>query len=71
MKRLRAAMTGAPAEREELAPAIEKGVAKRLSDVGIFFTDKIQDGQICAFLFSGGLTNYKTHYGLSWFMPLL
>jgi hypothetical protein len=39
--------------------------------VGVFCTDKIQDDQDCAFLFRGGLANYKAYYGLSWFRPLL
>jgi hypothetical protein len=39
--------------------------------VGVFCTGKIQDGQGHAFLFRGGLANYKAHYGLSWFRALL
>jgi hypothetical protein len=39
--------------------------------VSVFCTDKIQGGQDCVFLFRGGLTNYKAHYGLSWFKPLI
>jgi hypothetical protein len=31
----------------------------------------IQGGQDHAFLFQGGLGNYKAHYSLSWFRPLL
>jgi hypothetical protein len=30
-----------------------------------------QGGQDCAFEFRDGLANYKTHYDLSWCMPLL
>jgi hypothetical protein len=43
----------------------------RFSIVGVFCIGKIQGGQDCAFLFRGGLVNYKTHYNLSWFIPLL
>jgi hypothetical protein len=39
--------------------------------VSIFCTDKIQGGQDLVFLFRDGLMNYKAHYGLSWFRPLL
>jgi hypothetical protein len=39
--------------------------------VSVFFTVKIQGCQDRAFLFLGGLTNYKAQYGLSWFRPLL
>jgi hypothetical protein len=39
--------------------------------VGVFYTDKIQGGQDNTFLFQGGLANYKAHYGLFWFKPLL
>jgi hypothetical protein len=39
--------------------------------VGVFCTSKIQDGQDHAFLFQDGLLNYKAHYDLSWFRPLL
>jgi hypothetical protein len=35
--------------------------------VGVFYTGKIQGGQDHIFLFRGGFTNYKAHYGLSWF----
>jgi hypothetical protein len=38
---------------------------------GVFCTGKIQGGQDRVFLFWGGLVNYKTHYGCSWFKPLL
>jgi hypothetical protein len=30
-----------------------------------------QGGQACVFQFQDGLANYKAHYDLSWFMPLL
>jgi hypothetical protein len=36
-----------------------------------FCIGKIQGSQDRAFLFRGGLTNNKAHYGLSWFRPLL
>jgi hypothetical protein len=36
-----------------------------------FCTSKIQHGQDRVFLSRGGLTNYKAHYGLFWFRPLL
>jgi hypothetical protein len=39
--------------------------------VSIFCIGKIQGGQDHAFLFRGGLANYKAHYVLSWFRPLL
>jgi hypothetical protein len=39
--------------------------------VGVFCTGKIQGGQDHVFLFSGGLANFKAHYGLSKFRPLL
>jgi hypothetical protein len=38
--------------------------------VVVFCTSKIQGGQDRAFLFWGGLVNYKAHYLLSWFRPL-
>jgi hypothetical protein len=41
-------------------------------ELSVFFcTCKIQGDQDRAFLFRGGLMNYKAHYGLSWFRPLL
>jgi hypothetical protein len=39
--------------------------------VGVFCTGKIQGGQYCTFLIRGGLANYKAHYSLFWFRPLL
>jgi hypothetical protein len=40
--------------------------------LSVFFcTDKVEGGQDRAFLFHGGLANYKSHYSLSWFRPLL
>jgi hypothetical protein len=39
--------------------------------VGVFCIGKIQGGQDHAFLFRDGLVNYKAHYDLSWFRPLL
>jgi hypothetical protein len=40
--------------------------------LSVFFcTSKIKGGQDCAFLFQGGLANYKAHHRLSWFRPLL
>jgi hypothetical protein len=39
--------------------------------VDVFCTGKIQGGQDRAFLFRGGLANYKAHYGLSCFSHLL
>jgi hypothetical protein len=39
--------------------------------VGVFCTSKIHSGQDHVFLFQGGIVNYKAHYGLSWFRPLL
>jgi hypothetical protein len=42
-----------------------------MGSIGVFCTSKIHGGQDHAFLFRSGLTNCKTHYGLSWFMPLL
>jgi hypothetical protein len=39
--------------------------------VGVFCTSKIQGGQDHVFLFRGGLANYKAHYDLYWFRPLL
>jgi hypothetical protein len=36
-----------------------------------FCTDKIHGGQDRVFLFQGGLINYKAHYDLSWYRPLL
>jgi hypothetical protein len=39
--------------------------------VSVFCTGKIYGGQDRAFLFWGGLVNYKTHYSLSWFRPIL
>jgi hypothetical protein len=36
-----------------------------------FCTGKRQGGQDRIFLLRGGLTNYKAHYSLSWFRPLL
>jgi hypothetical protein len=38
---------------------------------GVFYTGKIHGGQDRVFLFRGGITNYKIHYSLSWFRPLL
>jgi hypothetical protein len=42
-----------------------------LNFVSVFYTSKIQGGQDHTFLFRGGLVNYKAHYNLSWFRPLL
>jgi hypothetical protein len=40
--------------------------------VSVFFCiGKIHGGQDRVFLFWGGPTNYKAHYSLSWFRPLL
>jgi hypothetical protein len=39
--------------------------------VSVFCTVKIQGGQDHEFMFRGGHANYKAHYVLSWFMPLL
>jgi hypothetical protein len=39
--------------------------------VSDFCTGKIQGGQDRAFLFRDGLVNYKAHYDLSWFRPIL
>jgi hypothetical protein len=39
--------------------------------VSVFCTGKIQGGQDRAILFRDGLANYKVHYVLSWFRPLL
>jgi hypothetical protein len=33
--------------------------------VDVFGTGKVQGGQDRVFLFCGGLSNYKAHYGLS------
>jgi hypothetical protein len=44
---------------------------KHLYIVSVFYTDKIQGDQDHAFLFKGGLTNYKVHYILFWFRLLL
>jgi hypothetical protein len=38
---------------------------------GVFCTGKVQVNQDHTFMFRGGLMNYKAHYGLSWFRPLL
>jgi hypothetical protein len=48
-----------------------KEAAAAQDSVGVFCTGKIQDGQDRAFLFRGGLVNYKAHHLLSWFKPLL
>jgi hypothetical protein len=40
--------------------------------LSVFFCiGKVQSGQDHVFLFRGGLVNYKAHYGLSWFRPLI
>jgi hypothetical protein len=39
--------------------------------VGVFCIGKIQGGQDCMFLFRDGPVNYKTHYDLPSFRPLL
>jgi hypothetical protein len=39
--------------------------------VGVFCTCKIQGFQDRVFLFQDGLTNFKSHYILFWFRPLL
>jgi hypothetical protein len=43
----------------------------RWSFISVFCTGKIYGAQDHVFLFRGGLMNYKAHYGLSWFRPLL
>jgi hypothetical protein len=39
--------------------------------VGVFCTGKIQGGRDCKFQFRDGFANYKAHYDMSWFRPLL
>jgi hypothetical protein len=61
-------------EERTIGTSRGKGCCKSLflaCQLSVFFcTGRIQGGQDCVFLFRGGLVNYKTHYGLSWFRPL-
>jgi hypothetical protein len=51
-------------------PAHMEGREENLLSV-FFCTGKIQGGQDRAFMFLDGLANYKAHYSLSSFRPLL